>query len=104
MVKCDGITHPSGRTKYKKLHILLMEEKIGREIKTQQGNMGEQVHHIDGDKNNNSLANLILCHDTRDHRNMHCQLEKIAYKLVQKNVIVFNTVTREYEINENRIN
>lgn len=37
-------------------HILIAEEKIGRYLKK-----GEVVHHIDGDKTNNSPDNLLVC-------------------------------------------
>jgi hypothetical protein len=77
-------------TEYKKKHILILEKFLGRELKTQRGNMGEQVHHIDGDKLNNKIDNLELCLDTREHRNFHCQLERVALELVRKNVIIFD--------------
>ena len=66
--------------------------------------MGEQIHHIDGNKLNNKLENLEYCKDTRIHRNFHCQLEEIAYELVQKNIIVYNKKTKKYILNENKIN
>lgn len=103
MVKCENEFHPSGRQKYKKAHVLIMEEYLGRELKTQQGNMGEQVHHIDGDKLNNNLKNLVLCKDTREHRNLHVQLEKISLDLVGRGIIIFDHSTNTYKINESRI-
>lgn len=99
MVKCDNQFHPSGRLKYKKEHILILENELGREIKTQQGNMGEQVHHVDGDKLNNNLENLVLCSDTREHRLIHCQLEEVSFELVRLGVISFDKETKQYKIN-----
>ena len=69
--------------------------------------MGEQIHHIDGDKLNNSLENLILCINMSEHRTLHCQLEKIAYDLVKRGVIKFDKYTKKYYadlLNERRIN
>jgi len=103
MVKCENEFHSSGRQKYKKAHILIVEESLGRELNTQRGYMGEQIHHVDGDKLNNSLDNLVLCKDTREHRNLHCQLEKISLELVREGVIVFDHTKKEYKINESRI-
>lgn len=103
MVKCENQFHDSGRQKYKKAHVLIMEEHLGRELKTQQGHMGEQIHHVDGDKLNNDLKNLVLCKDTREHRNLHVQLEKISLDLVRKGVIIFDHGTNTYQINEGRI-
>lgn len=103
MVKCENKFHPSGRTKYKKEHIIIFEKELGRELKTERGNMGEQIHHIDGDKLNNNIENLEFCKDAREHRNFHCQLEEIAYELVRKNIIIFDKKDKKYKINECRI-
>ncbi len=46
------LSHPNG---YIAEHRLVMEEKLGRELK-----LGEVVHHIDGDKQNNDPDNLAL--------------------------------------------
>jgi len=107
MIKCDMEFTDSGRQKYKKEHILVYENHIGRQLKTQKGHMGEQIHHIDGDKLNNSLENLILCINMSEHRTLHCQLEKIAYDLVKRGVIKFDKYTKKYYadlLNERRIN
>lgn len=104
MVKIEGEYHNSGRQKYKKEHVLIYEKELGRELKTQRGNMGEQIHHIDGDKLNNNVENLILCSDTREHRNIHCQLEEISLELVRQGVILFDKKNKKYYINESRIN
>lgn len=98
MIKCDGEFTESGRQKYKKEHILVYEKHIGRQLKTQKGYMGEQVHHIDGNKLNNKLENLILCADTREHRILHCQLEELAYEFVKRGVIKFDKKTKKYYI------
>jgi hypothetical protein len=103
MVKAEGEYHDSGRQKYKKEHILIYEKELGRELKTQKGNMGEQVHHIDGDKLNNNFSNLLLCSDTQEHRYVHCQLEEVSFELVRKGIIIFDKETNKYKINESRI-
>jgi hypothetical protein len=103
MVKCEGEEHPSGRVKYKRKHVLVMEEHIGRELKTQAGHMGEQVHHIDGDKRNNDIANLLLCEDTREHKNVDCQLHALAFELVRAGVITFDHETKLYSIDWTKI-
>lgn len=101
LVKTEEV-HASGRLKYKGEHLVIYENHIGRPLKTQKGKMGEQVHHIDGDKLNNDINNLVLCSDTREHRNLHCQLEEEAFKLVRSGHIKFDTETKKYYINESR--
>jgi len=104
MVKCENEFHPSGRQKYKREHILVIEKIIGRELKTQRGHMGEQVHHIDGDKLNNSPDNLLLCKDTREHKQVDCQLHELAFELVRLGVITFDFNTKIYVIEKDKIN
>ena len=98
LVKCDGEYTKSGRQVYKRQHVLVMEDHIGRRLKTQQGRNGEQVHHIDGDKLNNEIDNLLLCKDTKHHKDVDCQLHELAFELVRKGIITFNKETEEYKI------
>jgi hypothetical protein len=51
--------------KYRLEHRLIMEEHLGRKLEP-----GEQVHHVDGDKLNNSIENLDII-DIVDHGRMH---------------------------------
>ena len=43
----------------------MMERIVGRKLKVK-----EEVHHIDGDKTNNSASNLILCKNHKEHLNI----------------------------------
>lgn len=52
--------------RYRLEHHLIMEKKIGRSIKK-----GEVVHHIDGNKLNNSEDNLVLIRHASAHRRLH---------------------------------
>lgn len=47
-------------------HIIVAEQKLGRPIK-----VNEVVHHIDGDKANNSPENLIVFRSDSDHNTYH---------------------------------
>jgi hypothetical protein len=56
------------------LHHIKMIEKLGRPLEK-----GEEVHHIDGNKVNNSLDNLILL-DRKEHRKTRIALlEELRY-------------------------
>jgi hypothetical protein len=100
MVKAEGQFHASGRQKYKREHVAIYEKHLGRELKTTQGYNGEQIHHIDGNKLNNDLDNLLLCANLAEHQLIHAQLEEIAYKLVREGKIIFDKETKKYKLNE----
>lgn len=102
MVKIEGEFLPSGRQKYQREHILIYEKFLGRKLKTTRGYHGEQIHHIDGNKLNNSLENLVFCENITEHRNLHCQLGEIAYELVKIGIIIFDKKTNKYKLNESR--
>jgi len=64
-------THPnSSKRKTVYEHQLVMEEYIGRYLQP-----GEIVHHIDGDKKNNSIENLLLM-TSSDHMKLHAILRR----------------------------
>lgn len=79
-----------GWTKYRKEHIVLIEEKIGRKISKK-----ECVHHIDGDRLNNNIENLILLNH-KTHRKSHVSLQKLGYELIKNGFIVYNKSKKEY--------
>lgn len=80
-----------GWNSYRKEHSVVMEETLGRPLEK-----GEVVHHIDGDKLNNSLENLYLCRSDKEHRTLHNSLEKITMGLVRAGLIVFNKDSQSY--------
>lgn len=59
-------SHPINGTGYMGEHRLVMEKHIGRELETT-----EDVHHLDGDKTNNSLDNLMLFPTRSAHIKFH---------------------------------
>lgn len=60
-------------------HRVVAEQKIGRKLRK-----GEEVHHIDFIKLNNSMDNLFVFGSKRDHRMCHCEMEKLAMSLLNK--------------------
>lgn len=59
-------SHPNATKRgYVKEHRLIMEQKLGRYL-----NKFEDVHHLDGDKQNNQIDNLELI-GHREHTKMH---------------------------------
>ena len=51
-------------------HRVEMERILGRKLKP-----GEIVHHIDGDKRNNSPENLMLLPSQKEHARLHKKLD-----------------------------
>lgn len=58
--------HKANKDGYVRIHILQAEKKIGRLLKD-----GECVHHIDENKHNNKLDNLIVFRTVADHSAFH---------------------------------
>ena len=54
--------------KTRQVHRLVMEEHLGRKLKS-----SEVIHHIDGDKQNNKIDNLILFPTKSAHTKFHIQ-------------------------------
>lgn len=55
------------------------------------------VHHIDGDKLNNSLDNLIPL-TKKHHREAHGSLERVSYHLIQLGLIEYNRGSNSYSL------
>lgn len=71
-------------------HLYVMQEHINRQLLK-----GEVVHHIDGDKSNNSIENLDLC-TVQEHNNCHAKSEKIVFELFKKGIVGYNNITKLY--------
>lgn len=61
------LNQKSGINKRKLQHRLIMEQYLGHELSSD-----EIVHHLDGDKTNNNLENLIIT-NRKDHARFHLE-------------------------------
>src|SRR5205814_2944230 len=52
-------------------HVLLAEKALGREMPK-----GAEVHHLDGNYNNNTPANLVICESSQYHRLLEARLRQ----------------------------
>ena len=59
-------------------HRLVMEEKIGRYLKPI-----EVVHHIDKNRKNNSISNLILFENDKEHKKFEGFWNKLRLSIIQ---------------------
>jgi len=57
----------------------------------------EVVHHIDGDKLNNTLQNLVVLTKSH-HRDAHHSLEFLAYELIKVGLITYNKDNNLYSM------
>lgn len=73
-------------------HRIVMELHLGRRLRR-----GEVIHHLDGNKCNNNIENLMLL-DKSTHRTLHHQLETVSFQLVQNKLITFNQEKNKYVI------
>lgn len=55
-------------------HRYKMEQFLKRELTTE-----ERIHHIDFDKQNNNIENLMLFKDQRDHSKFHNKIKQFGY-------------------------
>lgn len=76
-------------------HRRIIEDELGRSLSS-----SEIVHHIDGDKDNNSRDNLYLCKDRAAHLVAHNSYANLLTELVHRGYIRFNADTGVYEICE----
>lgn len=78
---------------YKLNHRKVMSEYLKRELLEE-----EVVHHIDGNKRNNSIENLFLT-NCKGHAKAHRSLVLIAYRLILEKQISFNKEEGIYQLN-----
>jgi len=70
--------HPAkDRNMYVRKHRLVVEDKIKRFLKKE-----EQIHHIDNDKMNNKIENLMLFPNAKKHTEFHKFLDRLAVYLL----------------------
>jgi hypothetical protein len=108
------LTHPH-RTKSNCVpyHRWVVEQDIGRYLEPvvryksgkKKGKIkkpGELVHHIDMDKRNNDISNLMICKGMAHHQNVHATYNDICKVLMDKKIVIFDE-KNGYQINKELI-
>ena len=101
--------HPyRSKQNYVPLHRWVMEKHIGRYLRPVKRDknrkiidMGELVHHIDMDKRNNDLSNLMICNGMGHHQDVHASYNNICAKLMELGIVGFNS-NKGYYIKKTR--
>ena len=63
-------------------HRVVAEQTIGRSLKR-----GEVVHHIDGNKRNNSPLNLLVFKTQKEHASWHAKWDALVIKSIREEVV-----------------
>ena len=84
--------HPYvGGSGYIMEHRLNIEKDIGRFLLPT-----EIVHHIDGNKGNNKIENLVLCKNKSNHKFLHAKMENFMYKLIRRGKVYYDKEKNEF--------
>lgn len=72
-IKINCPYHPYAKKGYVMEHRLVVEKKIKRFLRP-----GEVIHHIDEDKSNNHIDNLMLFATQKDHMKFHTKIKQFG--------------------------
>lgn len=74
-------------------HRYLMEQYLGRDLLKI-----EVIHHIDGNKVNNKIENLLLCSSNRFHQNIHIEMQAFMFKLLREGKVYYDKVEKKFKV------
>ena len=84
--------HPrSGKDGYVPQHRLVLEKHLNRYL-----DIKEIVHHLDGNKQNNKLENLLLTESVQKHNVIHRKMEHFVQELIKKGEVVYDDKRQEF--------
>lgn len=87
VIRSDGYYQYTSKFNHRKV----MEEHLGRKL-----DRSEVVHHIDGDRLNNDIDNLVLCSSISEHCSVHNSCNEIVYDLYKKGIVGFDMESKRY--------
>jgi len=81
-----------GNKNWRPEHVLIMEEAIGRRLRR-----AEQVHHINGIKDDNGIENLHLFPDTKTHIAAERSCADVVREFLHSGQVSFNRESGIYQ-------
>ena len=84
-------SHPHAINGYILEHRLVMEKSLGRYLKS-----NEHIHHIDGNRSNNSINNLLLVKGSRGHIALFNSIHPVCRELIARGYIGFDKARGVY--------
>lgn len=78
---------------WRKEHILIMEEYLGRKLTTY-----ENVHHINGLRADNRIENLFLCKNKSEHKRIEDSCKVLVLNMMRAGLAKFNRREKRYEL------
>lgn len=73
------------KTGYILEHRYVLSNNLGRELKKE-----ERIHHLNGDKEDNRLENLVLCKTNKEHTEIHHKMNKLVFKLIKEGLAYYD--------------
>ena len=74
-------------------HRLVMEKHLERSLTKK-----DWIHHLNGIKTDNRLGNLLLCKGAKGHANIHAEMEKCMFKLIQKGKVYYDRKSQQFKV------
>ncbi len=79
--------------KYQREDVLLLEKQLGRPINI---SSGERILHVDLNKTNNAIENLVLLPTEAAYRLAKKSLQQVTLDLLKRGLVQYDTVTNAY--------
>lgn len=74
-------------------HRYVMEQYLGRILLSI-----ETIHHLDGNKENNDLNNLVLCGNVSEHTLLHQKEQKFVEALIAQGIVYYDEKSKDFKL------
>lgn len=85
--------YPDRKGGYYLQHRKIVEAHLGRRL-----GKDEKIHHINGNKSDNRLENLLVCQSMSEHKHVHNQIQTVFFEALIKGLFIFDEPTKKYKL------